>query len=170
MTTGTADPDAPKLIVEVRSGCLDPDDICTVINGGTLLGGMEGGGGVGGGGGGGAGADDILAEQPETVAEEEEAGGGGQLPPQVTREELNLICYNLMIDVLNSQMDLQDIEKHSGLTGNHSADFLAIVNKMLSTVWLSDVSNVLAETLEADELTEAGGCGAGLVTSSILFY
>ena len=83
MTTGTADPDAPKLIVEVRSGCLDPDDICTVINGGTLLGGMgEGGGGVGGGGGGG-GADDALAEQPETVAEEEEAGGGGQLPPQV---------------------------------------------------------------------------------------
>ena len=74
-----------------------------------------------------------------------------------------------MIDVLNSQMDLQDIEKHSGLTGNHSADFLAIVNKMLSTVWLSDVSNVLAETLEADELTEAGGCGAGLVTSSIIF-
>ena len=133
MTTGTADPDAPKLIVEVRSGCLDPDDICTVINGGTLLGGMEGGGGVGGGGGGGAGADDILAEQPETVAEEEEGGGGGQLPPQVTREELNLICYNLMIDVLNSQMDLQDIEKHSGLTGNHAADFLAIINKMLST-------------------------------------
>ena len=105
------DDDAPKLIVEVRSGCLDPDDICTVVT-------SEGANASG----------EALDEAAET--EEESAN---QLPPQVTREELNLICYNVMIDVLNSQMDLQDIEKHSGLTGNHAADFLAIINKMLST-------------------------------------
>ena len=28
------DEDPPKLIVEVRSGCLDPDDICTVVTSG----------------------------------------------------------------------------------------------------------------------------------------
>ena len=36
------------------------------------------------------------------------AGGGmAGVGDGVTQEEMNLTCYNLMIDVLNSQMELQ---------------------------------------------------------------
>ena len=33
--------------------------------------------------------------------------GIGGIDDGVTQEEMNLTCYNLMIDVLNSQMELQ---------------------------------------------------------------
>ena len=34
-------------------------------------------------------------------------GGMGGIDDGVTQEEMNLTCYNLMIDVLNSQIELQ---------------------------------------------------------------
>ena len=34
-------------------------------------------------------------------------GGLGVIDDGVTQEEMNLTCFNLMIDVLNSQMELQ---------------------------------------------------------------
>ena len=34
-------------------------------------------------------------------------GGIGGIDDGVTQEEMNLTCFNLMIDVLNSQMELQ---------------------------------------------------------------
>ena len=56
--------------------------------------------------------DSIVTEarpaSPEPLIEEEE---GENEPPIVSKEELNLTCYNLMIDVLSCQMELQDIEK-----------------------------------------------------------
>ena len=44
---------------------------------------------------------------------------------------------------------LKDVEQHAGLSGPHANDIVAMVNKMLAIEWLSDVSQCLAETLEA---------------------
>ena len=52
--------------------------------------------------------DDGIVEE-----EEEESASGG---PVVSKEELNLTCYNLMIDVVHSQMDTQ--------AGSNSIDLL----------------------------------------------
>ena len=41
------------------------------------------------------------------------------------------------------------MERHAGLSGPHANDIVAMVNKMLAIEWLSDVSQCLAETLEA---------------------
>ena len=41
------------------------------------------------------------------------------------------------------------MERHAGLSGPHANDIVAMVNKMLAIEWLSDVSECLAETLEA---------------------
>ncbi len=38
-------------------------------------------------------------------------GGDALVDPLISKEELNLTCYNLMIDVLCSQVKLQDVEK-----------------------------------------------------------
>ncbi len=35
----------------------------------------------------------------------------GMVDPLISKEELNLTCYNLMIDVLCSQVQQQDVEK-----------------------------------------------------------
>ena len=86
--------------------------------------------------------------------EEDEEAGGGQLPPQVTREELNLICYNLMIDVLHSQMDTQDVERHAGLGGPHAHDVLAMINKMLCTPWMAAINKCLVDTIDLEDLEE----------------
>ena len=60
-----------------------------------------------------------IEETCEPVEGHGESGGGlghsggnhmdakGGLDDEVTQEELNLTCFNLMIDVLNSQMELQ---------------------------------------------------------------
>ena len=39
-------------------------------------------------------------------------GGAGGIDDGVTQEEMNLTCFNLMIDVLNSQMELQVSQSH----------------------------------------------------------
>ena len=44
---------------------------------------------------------------------------------------------------------LKDVEQHAGLSGPHANDIVGMVNKMLAIEWLSDVSQCLAETLEA---------------------
>ena len=43
----------------------------------------------------------------------------------------------------------KDVEKNCGLTGPHANDIVKMVNKMLATEWLSDVSQCLEDTLEA---------------------
>lgn len=118
------DPQGPTLIVGVTCGCKSEEDI--------LSGGGGGGGGARDGGIGGATATATGPGGDVLVEEEVEEDTG----PVVSKEELNLTCYNLMIDVINSQMDQQDIEKHVGLQGPHSQDVLALVNKMLRTPWL----------------------------------
>ena len=67
----------------------------------------------------------------------------GGLDPSVSREELNLTCYNLMVDVVASQLEQQDVEKHVGLLGPHVNETLALVNKMLATPWFSIINKCL---------------------------
>ncbi|QQP50658.1 Uncharacterized protein FKW44_011734, partial [Caligus rogercresseyi] len=38
--------------------------------------------------------------------------------------ENKLSCYNLMVDVLNSQLELQDVEKYVGLLGAQASEVL----------------------------------------------
>ena len=47
----------------------------------------------------------------------------------------------------------KDVEKNCGLTGPHANDIVKMVNNMLATEWLADVSQCLEETLEAGNLT-----------------
>ena len=59
---------------------------------------------------------EAVGDTTEGVAGEddnENASGaeGGVFDDGVTQEEMNLTCYNLMIDVLNSQMELQVISQ-----------------------------------------------------------
>ena len=75
-------------------------------------------------------------------------------PPLVSKEELNLTCYNLMIDVLTSQMEQQDIEKHVGLLGPKASDVLGLLNKMLATPWMTDINRCLVDTVDFDDLEE----------------
>ena len=42
----------------------------------------------------------------------------------------------------------KDVEQNAGLSGPHSNDIVKLVNKMLATEWLSDVSQCLADTIE----------------------
>jgi len=72
----------------------------------------------------------LLEEEPCEAAE----------AALVSREELNLTCFNLMIDVLMIQMDLQEVERHTGPAGPHNGDALALLNKMMSTPWLTDIN------------------------------
>ena len=63
-----------------------------------------------------------------------------------------MIFYNhLIIQVSQNIFVLlsKDVEKNCGLTGPHANDIVKMVNKMLATEWLSDVSQCLEETLEA---------------------
>ena len=84
----------PKLIIEVRSGgaCLDPDAIC-------------------------------LAARPRSPFSDAilEAAEDQNLDDQQSKEEIYINCFNLMIDVLNGQLEVQDIELKAGITGkaNH---------------------------------------------------
>ena len=64
---------------------------------------------------------------------------------QSTKEEIFLTCFNLIIDVLNGQLELQDVELHSGLNGPYAPEILSLVNKIVSTKWLSELSNCLEE-------------------------
>ena len=57
---------------------------------------------------------EVVGDTTEGVAgEDDNAKGaeGGVFDDGVTQEEMNLTCYNLMIDVLNSQMELQVISQ-----------------------------------------------------------
>ena len=116
----------PKLIVEVRSGgCVNPDDICSLArplssfsSGGALI----------------ETADEQLQHHNEQHPEH-----------QSTKEEIFLTCFNLIIDVLNGQLELQDVELHSGLNGPYAPEILSLVNKIVSTKWLSELSNCLEE-------------------------
>ena len=42
-------------------------------------------------------------------------------------------------------MELQDVELHSGLNGPYAPEILSLVNKIVSTKWLSELSNCLEE-------------------------
>ena len=89
---------------------------------------------------------DVLLEAAEDgnpVGEEER-----------NREEIFLTCFNLMIDVLNAQMELQGIEKHTGLTGTHVPDVIKLINKLLATPWLTDLSNGLEEAAYLNSINE----------------
>ena len=125
----------PKLIVEVRSGgCVNPDDICSLArplssfsSGGALI----------------ETADEQLQHHNEQHPEH-----------QSTKEEIFLTCFNLIIDVLNGQLELQDVELHSGLNGPYAPEILSLVNKIVSTKWLSELSNCLEEAAYLNSVSE----------------
>ena len=124
------DPGGPALITGVTCGCRSEEDI---LSGAAAL--PRAG-------------EDGIAEEEE---EEEEAASGGAM---VSKEELNLTCYNLMIDVLHSQMDTQDVERHAGLGGPHAHDVLAMINKMLCTPWMAAINKCLVDTIDLEDLEE----------------
>ena len=97
--------------------------------------------------------EDGIAEEGEEEEEEQVVG------PLVSKEELNLTCYNLMIDVVHSQMDTQDIERHVGLNGPHANDVLAMINKMLCTPWMQAINKCLVDTIDCEDLEEEEEAG-----------
>jgi hypothetical protein len=110
----------PKFIVEVCSGgCIDPDDMCTLARPVSPF-------------------SDTLLEAPEEQAGNDE---------EHNKEEIYLTCFNLMIDVLNGQLELQGVERHTGLTGSNAPDVLALATKLLATPWLPDLSNGLGRSI-----------------------
>ena len=117
----------PALITGVTCGCRSEEDI---LSGAAALPRV---------------GEDGIAEEEE----EEEAAGA-----VVSKEELNLTCYNLMIDVIHSQMDTQDIERHVGLNGPHANDVLAMINKMLCTPWMQAINKCLVDTIDCEDLEE----------------
>ena len=127
------DPAGPALITGVTCGCRSEEDI---LSGAAALPRV---------------GEDGIAEVEE---EEEEVVG-----PGVSKEELNLACYNLMIDVVHSQMDTQDIERHVGLNGPHANDVLAMINKMLCTPWMQAINKCLVDTIDCEDLEEEEEAG-----------
>nr|XP_040575380.1 protein unc-79 homolog [Lepeophtheirus salmonis] len=69
--------------------------------------------------------------------------------------EKKMTCYNLMVDVLNSQMELQDVEKYVGLLGAHASEVLGLINKMLSAEWFGLITQVLSDEEISEEDEEA---------------
>eukprot|EP00094_Tigriopus_californicus_P000131 TCALIF_00127-PA protein Name:"Similar to UNC79 Protein unc-79 homolog (Homo sapiens)" AED:0.02 eAED:0.04 QI:0/0/0/0.66/0.5/0.33/3/0/2591 len=96
----------------------------------------------------------VLEEEPELVEKD---------PSLVSKEELNLMCYNLMIDVLSCQMELQDVELHIGLNGPCVNDILSLINRILATPWMEDINKCLTDSLDMDDLAEDEELGIRVV-------
>ena len=107
--------------------------------------------------------DDKSKITPPPILEDVERSGE---MPAISMGEENLTCYNLMVDVLNSQMDLQDVEKHVGLLGQHSTDVLNLIDKMISTPWLNEVTEVLS----AEEIAEEDEDGITFLEDLLIDY
>lgn len=52
-----------------------------------------------------------------------------------TDAEHNLFCCILMLDILLKQMELQDIDKHTGINSSLSKDVCRLLKSMLSADW-----------------------------------
>ncbi|XP_071438717.1 protein unc-79 homolog [Hetaerina americana] len=87
--------------------------------------------------------------QASPLSEDEEGGGspsGGQghhhrSPPQVeTDAELNLPCCIFMLDILLRQMELQEIECHSGTETPLAEDSWRLLRSMLAVSWVGSHS------------------------------
>ena len=103
-----ADGEKPKLIVEVRSGgCLDPDTICQQNRPRSPF------------------SDAILESGEDLIQDHEQS-----------REEIFLNCFNLMIDVLNGQLEVQAIELHSGIKGENPENIIALIFLHCSTGYI----------------------------------
>ncbi len=126
------DPKGPALVTGVTCGCKTEEDI---LSGTASASAPSAGGG------------DTLIEEDAEAGEEENL-------PVISKEELNLTCYNLMIDVINSQMEQQDVERHVGLHGPSAQDVLALVNKMLRTPWMQAINKCLVDTIDCEDLEE----------------
>ena len=121
-----ADGEKPKLIVEVRSGgCLDPDTICQQNRPRSPF------------------SDAILESGEDLIQDHEQS-----------REEIFLNCFNLMIDVLNGQLEVQEIELHSGIQGETPGKIIALINKILATPWFTELSNGLEEVAYLNSMEE----------------
>ena len=108
----------PRLINEVHSGgCIDPDNICS--NAGRPRSPFS----------------DAILETAEDQNQDD----------QQTKEEIFINCFNLMIDVLNGQLEVQEIEIKNGINSPHASDILGLLTKVMSTPWFSDLSNGLEE-------------------------
>ena len=107
----------PRLINEVHSGgCIDPDNICSNAGHRSPF-------------------SDAILEAAEDQNQDD----------QQTKEEIFINCFNLMIDVLNGQLEVQGIELKSGINSPNASDILALLTKVMSTPWFSDLSNGLEE-------------------------
>ena len=58
------------------------------------------------------------------------------------------------VKYLNYDLELQDVELHNGLNGQHAPEILALVNKIIATPWLSDLSNGLEEAAYLNSVSE----------------
>ena len=96
--------DKPKLIVEVRSGIVNPDLLINLARPLTLH------------------STGALLESAEDQPYDNQCQ---------TKEEIYLTCFNLTIDVLNGQLELQDVELQNGLNGQYAPEILTLVNKVI---------------------------------------
>lgn len=57
-----------------------------------------------------------------------------------TDAEHNLFCCILMLDILLKQMELQDIDKHTGINSSLSRDVCCLLKSMLTAAWIGNHS------------------------------
>lgn len=63
-----------------------------------------------------------------------------------TEVEHNLSCCILMLDILLKQMELQDVDKHTGLNSSLCKDVCWLLKCMITTTWIDNhVCNVKTE-------------------------
>lgn len=55
-----------------------------------------------------------------------------------TEVEQNLSCFILMLDLLLKQMELQDIDKHTGIESNLCKDVCRLLKCMVTAPWISN--------------------------------
>ena len=106
----------PRLINEVHSGgCIDPDNICSNAGRRSPF-------------------SDAILEAAEDQNHDD----------QQTKEEIFINCFNLMIDVLNGQLELQGVELKSGINSPNASDILALLTKVPSMSFYLDFIQILS--------------------------
>lgn len=88
-----------------------------------------------------AGSEDIaLSEHRDNVrdSDEENLDGDDRPPVSITpnNTERNLSCCILMLDTLLKQMELQDVDKHTGIGSNLCRDVCRLLKCMVTASWI----------------------------------